>query len=75
VTQELPQRFALRLITMGATPQVQEITLDAQNRATIDLAGLGTDYRKAVIVVIGETDVTTEPASYRYRVAPGGGGP
>ncbi len=75
VSQELPQRFALRLITMGATPQVQEITLDAQNRAKIDLSGLGTDYRKAVIVVMGETDGTTERASYRYQVGEGGGGP
>jgi immune inhibitor A len=73
VSQELPQRFAVRLITMGATPQVQEIALDAQNRAKIDLSGLGTDYRKAVIVVLGETDGTTERASYRYNVAPGGG--
>ena len=58
---------------MGATPQVQEIPLDAQNRAQIDLSGLGTDYRKAVIVVLGETDGTTERASYRYGVTQGGG--
>jgi hypothetical protein len=68
VSQELPQRFAVRLITVGATPRVQQITLDAQNRAKIDLSGLGTDYRKAVIVVLGETDGTTERASYRYQV-------
>jgi hypothetical protein len=73
LSQELPQRFALQLVTMGPTPQVQEITLDGQNRATIDLAGLGTDYPKAVIVVVGETDGTTERAGYRYNVIEGGG--
>ena len=73
LSRELPQRFALRLVTMGATPQVQEITLDDQNRATIDLAGLGADYPKAVIVVLGVTDGTTERAGYRYDVIEGGG--
>jgi len=71
VEQELPQRFALRLVTYGTSREVQTITPDAQNRATIDLSGLGTDYQKAVLVVLGETDGTMEPAHYRYDVEEG----
>ena len=72
LSRELPQRFALRLVTMGDTPQVEEITLDGQNHASIDLPGLGTDYQNAVVVVVGETDGTTERAGYRYDVTEGG---
>lgn len=71
VEQELPQRFSLRLVTYGVSTQVQTVTPDAQNRATIDLAGLGTDYQKAILVVLGETDGTMEPAHYHYDVKEG----
>jgi immune inhibitor A len=71
VEKELPQRFALRFVTYGTSTEVQAITPDAQNHATIDLSGLGTDYQKAVLVVLGETDGTMEPAHYRYDVEEG----
>ena len=72
VSQPLAQRFAVRLVTFGATTQVQDVTLDGQNAATLHLSGLGKDYDKAVIAIIGETDGTTELAHYRYDVEKGG---
>jgi hypothetical protein len=71
VDEELPQRFALRLVTYGASTQVQPVELDSQNAATIDLSGLGTEYEKAVLVVVGLADGTMEPAGYRYDVEAG----
>ena len=68
VTAPLAQRFALRLIRLGAAPTVDEIALDGRNRTEVPLAGLGSEYRRAVIVVMGVTEGTTEPAGYRYEV-------
>ncbi len=34
----------------------------------MSLAGLGTEYQSAIVVIVGLTDGTTEPARYRYEV-------
>lgn len=68
VSEPLPQRFELRLITLGPAPAVERIGLDAANRAEVALDGLGIDYRTAVIAIIATTDGTLEPARYRYEV-------
>ena len=73
LTELLPQRFVLRLITLGPSPAVETIALDGSNRAEISLTGLGSDYDRAVIVVMGATVGTTEPARYRYRLTAGPG--
>ncbi len=67
LSEPLRQRFELRLVTLGATPQVSEIPLDGRNQAEVALTGLGIDYQHAVIVVVGVTEGTTEPAHYRYE--------
>ena len=64
----LPQRFELRLITLGPAPEVESISLDGQNRAELTLAGLGTEYQSAVIVIVGVTEGTTESGRYQYEV-------
>ena len=69
LTEALPQRFELRLITLGPAPDVERIALDASNRAQIRLDGLGSEYQSAVIVVIGATEGTIEPAGYRYELS------
>ncbi|MBI4570600.1 MAG: immune inhibitor A, partial [Chloroflexi bacterium] len=69
VSEALPQRFELRLITLGPAPAVERIELDAANRAEVPLAGLGAGYRTAVVAIIATTDGTLEPARYRYEVA------
>ena len=66
VVEPLPQRFELRLVTLRPTQRVEEIALDGENRAQIRLTGLGTEYDRAVIVIIAVTEGTTEPAGYRY---------
>jgi hypothetical protein len=67
----IEQRFELRLVTMGDAPEVTPIQLDAQSQAAVALSGLGTDYRRAVLVVVGATEGTTVPGGYRYEVVPG----
>ena len=69
LSEPLRQRFELRLVTLGATTEVSEIPLDGQNQAEVALTGLGTEYQHAVIVVVGVTEGTTEPARYRYEAA------
>ncbi|MCH8849581.1 MAG: immune inhibitor A [Chloroflexi bacterium] len=68
LSEPLAQRFQLRLITLGAVPAVEEIELDGGNQARIALDGLGSEYSKAIIVIMATTEGTTEPARYRYEV-------
>lgn len=68
LTEPLSQQFALRLITLGGSSAVEEIELDGRNEALIALDGFGTAYSRAIIVIIGTTDGTTERASYRYEI-------
>ena len=68
LTEPLPQRFELRLITLGPAPAVEAVALDARNRARIPLTGLGSDYSSAIIVIVATTPGTTEPGRYQYEV-------
>jgi immune inhibitor A len=65
----LPQRFIVRAIEIGAETRVVDVPLDADNRAEIRLSGLGTGLTKAVILVAGATDGTSQPAIYRYSLS------
>jgi hypothetical protein len=71
VTEPLPQRFELRLITLGPAPAVEPVALDEGNRAEVALTGLGADYQRAIIAIVGATDGTMEPGRYRYEVTAG----
>jgi immune inhibitor A len=64
----LPQRFILNLIEVGAETKVTDVPLDEDNHAEIELRGFGDGLDKAVLVVAGATEGTTEPAGYSYSL-------
>jgi len=65
----LPQQFILQVIEIGeAGVDVRRIPLDETNYGTFTVEGLGSDIQKAVMIVSGVTPVTTEPASYQYKL-------
>jgi len=68
VTGPAPQRFELRVVTYGPETEVRAVVLDARNRAEIDLAGLGTAYPRAVLVIVAVTEGTSEAGRYTYEV-------
>ncbi len=68
IDRPLAQRFQLRLVKLGASPEVGQIELDGRNGARVPLTGLGTEFESAVIVIMGATEGTMEPARYRYQV-------
>jgi hypothetical protein len=68
VGADVPQRFVVQLITFGKRPTVQQIPLDANQTGSLTLDGLGSHIDGAVLVVAALAPVTTEGASYEYRV-------
>jgi hypothetical protein len=68
LSEPLAQDFELRAVIMSDTPDATPVELDGSNRATVDLAGLGSEYSRAILVIMGATDGTTEPARYTYDV-------
>jgi hypothetical protein len=65
----LPQRFSVQLLEVGAEVKVRPLSLDQTNYGTITVAGLGSTLERAVLVISGLTPVTTEPASYQYKIS------
>lgn len=70
INNQLPQRFLVQLIEIGADVSVQRLALDNANSGTLTLPALGTAIDRAILVVSGLTPVTTEPASYHYSIQP-----
>ncbi len=70
-SNQLPQHFLLQLILLAGDGQVSvtRLALDEAGRGRW-LIPLGPSQREAVLVVSGVTPVTTQPAAYRYRIAP-----
>ena len=64
----LPQRFLVQVVEPGQPPEVTQVALDAQNRASVRLGsdGGGTE---AVIVIAGLSEGTTEKARYEYALS------
>jgi immune inhibitor A len=63
-TGGIPQEWALRLVVeAGDEIEVHPVSLDVQNRAKLELA-VG---ERGVLVVIGATSMTDEPALYQVR--------
>lgn len=63
VLNDIPQEYGLTLIKMGATPEVEHLTLDPENYArTEDLKGT------VILAVSGLTRYTTQLAPYQLRV-------
>ncbi len=68
VTDQVPQRFLVQLITVGRKTRVERMVLDERNHGTLQVAGLGRQVDRAVLVVSALAPATTEPATYAYRV-------
>jgi len=65
----LPQTFRLLLIEQGSETRVRDITLDEEHNAEVRLS-LGGVFDEAILVVIGTTRYTWQPASYTLQVVP-----
>ncbi len=65
----IPQTFRIALITYGDTVTVQYLTLDADNSLEIPFT-IGGDVEEVVLVVIGTTRFTRQPAAYRLDFLP-----
>ncbi len=65
----LPQTYQLALITQGSAPSVQVIQLDANQDADIPVE-VGGDVSNVVLMVIGTTRHTWQPAPYTVSISP-----
>jgi hypothetical protein len=54
----------------GGEIRVREMPLDAENRGSLDLVGLGEQVTQAVLAISAATPITTEWGYYTYRVEP-----
>lgn len=64
----LPQYYLVQIILTGpAMSAVHRLELDEERYGRLELADLGRDFDRAVLVVSGLTPVTTELALYRYQ--------
>ncbi len=68
VSDQLPQEFLVQVLLIGDELRVERMALNEQNTGKLRVAGLGGDVDQAVLVISALAPVTTEPASYRYRV-------
>ncbi len=64
---ELPQTYRVLLVERGRETSVREIILDADRRAQVPLS-IGGGVQDAVLIVIGTTRHTWQPAPYRFSV-------
>ncbi len=64
----LRQKFLVQLIEVGADVNIRRLPLDEANRAATTITGLGDSLDRVILVVSGLTPVTTEPASYEYKI-------
>ena len=65
---QLSQRFSVQLIRFGDRITVEQLPLDSQGGAEVELDNSDGRLHKAVLVVAALTRHTTEPAQYRYAV-------
>jgi immune inhibitor A len=63
----LPQTYRLMLVEFGDPIRVTPIPLDSDQRAQVDLA-LDDDVERAVLMVMGATRHTWQPATYQYSI-------
>lgn len=70
-TNFLPQRFSVQLVELAAgETRVRSMPLDAENRGTLHLQGLGREVVQAFLIVSAMTPITTEWAYYEYEIRP-----
>lgn len=66
----LTQRFSVQLVEIGDEIKVRPVYLDETNYGRTTVENLGSTIEKAVLIVSGLTPITTEPASYEYKLMP-----
>ena len=69
----LPQRFIVQLIELGKETRVRRVALDGLEQGQVEVQGLGETVERAVLIISGYAPVTTELASYEYRITSSGG--
>jgi len=67
IQNALPQTFRVSLINLGNETTVTPITLDQDNRASIDIS-IGGDVDTVVLVVSGTTPFTRQKAEYQVTI-------
>jgi hypothetical protein len=65
----LPQEWLVQLVTFGNETAVERLALEADQTGSWEIP-LGGGADRAVVTVSALAPVTTEPASYRYEIAP-----
>ncbi len=65
----LPQRFLVQVLEIGDEITVRPVDLDQANHGTMTISGLGETIDQGVLIVSGLTPITTQPASYEYRLS------
>ena len=66
----LPQRYSVAIVEHAGTARVKRIPLDALNRGSYTVAGLGRDVSSATVIITTFAPTTTEPIEYQIGVAP-----
>jgi hypothetical protein len=65
----LPQRFTVQVIEIGPDlTTVRPLALDETNSGTLTITDLGNRVERAILIISGLTPVTSQPASYEYRL-------
>jgi hypothetical protein len=64
----LPQHFLVQVIEIGESVNVRQLPLDETNYGALTINGLGSTIDRAILIVSGLTPITTEPASYEYKL-------
>lgn len=64
----VPQRYLVRLITVGQTVNVRALVVDESGYGRAEIRGLGAEINTAVLVVAAAAPATTETAPYRYSI-------
>ncbi len=66
----LPQQFLVQVLAIGDKVDLQRLPLDTANHGQLTVAGLGATLERAVLIISGLTPITTQPASYEYKILP-----
>ncbi|MEW6718501.1 MAG: hypothetical protein AB1345_13495 [Chloroflexota bacterium] len=69
ITNELPQTFALQLVSFGEDISVQHVPVPADNLVEIPVH-IGGEVNEVLLIVSGTTRYTRQLAVYRYSIIP-----
>ncbi len=64
----LPQRFLVEVLEIGDQLRLERMPLDETNHGVLTVPGLGATVNRAVLIISGLTSVTSQPASYEYKL-------